>query len=60
MGYAFMIIDWLRVHQPTVMAALQSGAWLVAAIGGTIAAFKAVVEMRKANKEREEARVNYY
>lgn len=30
-------------------------AWLVASIGGTIAAFKAVAELRRANRERAEA-----
>jgi len=58
MEYAALIFDWLRPHKVAIMAILQSLAWLIAAIGGTIAAFKAVVEMRKANKEREEARGN--
>jgi hypothetical protein len=33
----------------------QVAAWLVASIGGTVAAFKAVAELRRANHERAEA-----
>lgn len=36
----------------TVKDVFQVSAWLVAAIGGTIAAFKAVAELRRANQER--------
>lgn len=52
------IIEWLQAHSVAVMGTLQAVAWLVAAVGGTVAASKAVIELRKANEERREARAN--
>jgi hypothetical protein len=38
---------------PQIMDALQAAAWIVAAVGGLIAASKAIVEMRKATQQRQ-------
>lgn len=53
MNWLFTLSIWLEPALPTVKVAGQTLAALVASIGGVVGIFKVVVEMKRANQQRE-------